>query len=595
MAPSIHYHCPCLSQTAVPPPPHLPSSSHSFHPLHTLFFCEECDAVRCNRCVSVEVSGYYCPNCLFEVPSASVRAEKNRCARNCFQCPNCMNTLSVVPSDPPEMYGNVSGAGEAPFFLYCNHCRWDSAEVGITFEKPTGLAAQLHKTEESAPEALEFDRLREHFEPFIRASSLAASTSGYPPHIHAHTHQSTAMAGASAALSRDVPGMGRYNNAHGRTPGRPGRDRTANKDEFPVYKSRMDVVSAASLGGGGERDVELMQHLESPYEVAGIEQRWELSWMSSFKVDDLKPLRVPLHAKRTKRCPACTHILIKPEQKAQSVRFKIKLMAANYLPAIVITLPHVQNARPTPQDAKRTLGRSTAAPQAEDEKSLESQGGMNAGKTYPFHLAFTNPLYDPIQVKLSVQRVQSSSATPVTAITSASAAETASKDSPSVPEKARRPPFAISLPTSFFAVAAFAEAWEYDDDEDMFDDESLGLGGTGYGALGRAAREKEAKTKTKNVGVLEKRANVTVVGGEVVIGKEAKGNVKFNMLVTYTYRSDEGGALDDPTTDSPVKSGSSKQASSLQQPDVKTFAFYTVVDLGPIIPREEPKVVDFEL
>ena len=79
MTPSVSYHCPCLSTDPVPPPPNAPSSSYGFHPLHELFFCEECDAVRCNRCVSVEVSGYYCPNCLFEVPSASVRAEKNRC------------------------------------------------------------------------------------------------------------------------------------------------------------------------------------------------------------------------------------------------------------------------------------------------------------------------------------------------------------------------------------------------------------------------------------------------------------------------------------------------------------------------------------
>lgn len=78
MAPSIEYYCPCVAASPQPPPPHLASSSYSFHPLHNLFFCEECDAVRCNRCVMVEVSGYYCPNCLFEVPSASVRAEKNR-------------------------------------------------------------------------------------------------------------------------------------------------------------------------------------------------------------------------------------------------------------------------------------------------------------------------------------------------------------------------------------------------------------------------------------------------------------------------------------------------------------------------------------
>ena len=164
MAPSVDYYCPCLAASPHPPLPHLASSSYSFHPLHNLFFCEECDAVRCNRCVMVEVSGYYCPNCLFEVPSASVRAEKNRCAarvswwragkltagvrcaRNCFLCPNCRNTLSVVPSDPPndglERSSPIvsTSLGEPPFFLYCNHCRWDSAEVGITFEKPTGLA-----------------------------------------------------------------------------------------------------------------------------------------------------------------------------------------------------------------------------------------------------------------------------------------------------------------------------------------------------------------------------------------------------------------------------------------------------------------------
>ncbi len=42
-----------------------------------LFFCEARDPIRCNRCVSVEVGGGYCPNCLSEVPSANVRAEKN--------------------------------------------------------------------------------------------------------------------------------------------------------------------------------------------------------------------------------------------------------------------------------------------------------------------------------------------------------------------------------------------------------------------------------------------------------------------------------------------------------------------------------------
>jgi hypothetical protein len=83
----------------------------------------------------------------------------------------------------------------------------------------------------------------------------------------------------------------------------------------------------------------------------------------------------------------------------------------------------------------------------------------------------------------------------------------------------------VSLPTSSFPIAAFAEAWEYEDDEDMFGVEDGDGGGFG---VGKGGREKEGKAKTKTVGVLEKRANVTVVGGEVVIGKEARGAVKVS-------------------------------------------------------------------
>ncbi|KAG2362943.1 dynactin p62 family-domain-containing protein [Suillus spraguei] len=551
MAPTIHYYCPCQSvdSAQTPPPPHMASSSASFHPLHSLFLCEECDAVRCNRCVSIEVSGYYCPNCLFEVPSASVRAEKNRCARNCFSCPICRSTLQVVASDPPDGGDgrpsvSLSNVGEPPFFLYCNYCRWDSAEVGITFEKPTGLAAQLQKFEDSAPESLEFEKLKEHFEPFLRTASLS-SLSHVPSTSSHHLPTSSATAAASAALARDVPGVGKY-NPHVRS--RAGRDRTANKDEMPEYKSRMEIGVLGQLGSEGDgSDVEALRRMEAAEEISSLEQRWGNSWTTSLRTSDLRPLRIPLHSKVSKRCPTCRHILIKPEQKAQSVRYKIKLVAANYLPAMTVVLPHAQVA-----DATRRP--QAKVPNASDDRNA---GAMMAGKSYPFHLALTNPLYDPIQVRLSVQRMH------VTALADSTA-----------PEKARRTPFAVSLPTSSFPVAAFAEAWEYDDDDDMFglEDDELGL------EVGRT-RDKDGKGKVKTVGILEKRANVTVVGGEVVIGKEARGHVRFNMLVSYTYRSD------DPL---PSEDGAGTPSRPIvKTPEVKTFTFYTVVDLGPILPREE--------
>ena len=196
----------------------------------------------------------------------------------------------------------VSAVGEPPFFLFCNHCRWDSAEVGVTFEKPTGLAgacivihpslilthplAQLQKFEDSAPDALEFDRLKEHFEPVIRASALSASVHGGPS-AHArspsqHTSSlSSVTAAASAALARDIPGVGKY-NALSRS--RAGKDKSANKDEMPEYRARQDVAAVSIIGGGGgEADVDFMRHLEGIAEVASLEQRWESSWATPLR------------------------------------------------------------------------------------------------------------------------------------------------------------------------------------------------------------------------------------------------------------------------------------------------------------------------
>lgn len=52
------------------------------------------------------------------------------------------------------------------------------------------------------------------------------------------------------------------------------------------------------------------------------------------------------------------------------------------------------------------------------------------------------------------------------------------------------------------------------------------------------------------------------------------------MLVAYTYRSDDPAPSEGHDV-SPSKKG---------VPETKTFAFYTVVDLGMIIPKEEPRM-----
>lgn len=91
----VHYHCPCpdVYSKSVPAnttdekpnKPVIPSfdvNSPRVHfstfPISKLYFCDDCHQIRCPRCVQEEIVCYYCPNCLFEVPTASVKSERNR-------------------------------------------------------------------------------------------------------------------------------------------------------------------------------------------------------------------------------------------------------------------------------------------------------------------------------------------------------------------------------------------------------------------------------------------------------------------------------------------------------------------------------------
>jgi dynactin-4 len=170
------------------------------------------------------------------------------------------------------------------------------------------------------------------------------------------------QAAASSALSREIPNFKYSSNRRtGMTPARrgappmlsPGAIQHDIDDPATEYKPRM----FSGVGVGHDAEVEWLAHLgrspgdnsqSSPAvpishsgEIATLEQRLhatQYSWAPShsLRTVDLKPTRVPLRSKKSKRCPKCSHILIKPELKAQSTKWKIKLVAANYLPSIEV-------------------------------------------------------------------------------------------------------------------------------------------------------------------------------------------------------------------------------------------------------------------
>ncbi|WWD16685.1 hypothetical protein CI109_101115 [Kwoniella shandongensis] len=549
---SLLYACSHLDPPISPLPPSYPSSSSSFSPLHNLYFCEECDAVRCDQCVAVEVASYFCPNCLFDVPSANVRADKNRCARSCFSCPQCSSSLSIQATDSiqsGEASSSTTSAPGPPYILTCSGCRWSSKEVGWEFEKPTGIALQLQKTHShNEPIQSEFDALKEHLDSYISTNAPPIPTPRSTRAPFRHISHLTQM--ASKALHRDLSGMaGSSARARPRGSG-VGKDGEKEKVGWDVLGEYESKTSWKQLGlESGLEDVEKMKKLEysGVAGVATLDRTWDKSWNGNRMASAILPQRIPLQTKLTKRCPhpTCRHLLIQPDTK--SVRMKIKMVAMNYL-------PHAELGR---RKRRVTSGSSAGGGSSENlispeeaemrrrERRLRGKGPLTkeedesmdrpleAGQVYTFALALTNPLYDPIQIRLT---------------------------QPHGPKNAPEPNHLLYLPTQHFTINALKDAWAYDEEE-AEEDPTFGAGGseagfseegtvttgtgTGTGTLskksrmsilvGGSTREKRSRGETG----VEKKGNTSIVGLEVEILPEAKGKVEFDLEVRYTYRADE--------------------------------------------------------
>ncbi|KAI9601660.1 hypothetical protein H4Q26_001493 [Puccinia striiformis f. sp. tritici PST-130] len=595
MSSSVHYLCPHTTPiSAIPPQFDQPAPSIvgiHYHPLSSLLF----------------------------FPAANIRSQKNRCARNCFLCPQCQHTLSAVATDPPSSsYGDDPKApqaslGEAPFFLACTFCRWDSKQVGISFEKPTFLAQQLQQAESSHSEVLEFDKLKEHFEGYLKSQSQAQPL----PASH-HVHRlagnmgsgSPAHLAASLALSKEVPTVSKYgtqlglpssvfklrsnhslfNNSTAALPANLNPDGTW-KEDVPVYESLFPPAETSTQETSSNLLIE---------QLTPIEKKWEEAWDHLDRVQDLKPSRVPLRSKRTKRCPTCQHILIKPEQKAQSIRFKIKLIASNYLPLIELQRKRIATSTKLGTD-RLTSGISAARKSAAAGRTGTTAGSnpllgrvgdapdeiIRPDRKYQFEMTFVNPLYEPINVRLTI-----SPPAPVRS---------------TVEGEPDQVPYNVQLLASEFTIAAFAEVWEYDEEdeaegganeENNEQKEADDSSGIKRNRLSTFGIPDSVRRRTLQTNVVTKKANRTTILVEAKTSKQFVGTLQADMLVTFTYQSDD---LNDELDESPSRppSGSHNPSSKRGGGDdreegegieggtdnQKMFTFWTKLTFGEVVPH----------
>ena len=338
----VRIHCPCADSPADAPPSSaeelqsaapeeleevrrifdssLARAKYSLHPLGYLYFCQECQAIRCPRCVQEEIVSAFCPMCLFEVPLTSIKADGNRygvrkglvdhrCVRNCFQCPICFSGLSVFPNEETQA---------APYSLNCTYCQWSSSEIGLEFEKPTGISGfsfrmhlnlilgQLSKLASPFQEQqAEFEAIRDHY------ANLFDTTRPSDDVMTSFSSRYSALLSGKGSFKARQSTRSLYSRI--RPPSRDADDKSLEYDQVKPLDEETALVARLQFLTSLEDTTNMRQRSKQP-----SKPRWER---------DLWPINMQLRAKRSKRCRACRHILVKPKNKPTSTRFRIKMLA----------------------------------------------------------------------------------------------------------------------------------------------------------------------------------------------------------------------------------------------------------------------------
>uniref|UniRef100_A0A4X1TB70 Dynactin subunit 4 n=1 Tax=Sus scrofa TaxID=9823 RepID=A0A4X1TB70_PIG len=287
-------------------------------PLSQLYFCRYCSELRSLECVSHEVDSHYCPSCLENMPSAEAKLKKNRCA-NCFDCPGCMHTLSTratsistqLPDDPAKT------AVKKAYYLACGFCRWTSRDVGGPQYEMNKLIEYYQQLAQK--EKVERDRKK-----------LARRRNYMPLAFSQHTIHVVDKYGLGTRLQR--PRAGTTITALAGLSLKEGEDQKEIKIEPAQAVDEVEPLPEDYY----TRPVNLT-------EVTTLQQRLLQPDFQPICASQLYPRHKHLLIKRSLRCRQCEHNLSKPEFNPTSIKFKIQLVAVNYIPEVrIMSIPNLR-------------------------------------------------------------------------------------------------------------------------------------------------------------------------------------------------------------------------------------------------------------
>ena len=270
-----------------------------------------------------------------------------------------------------------------PYILACDYCRWTTLDIGMKFDRPTRLNEKIAAQREETKVKRAADRdvsAREHqlvkndpeetfasLKKFMSLQISSATTTN--PLLTPGGGYNYDSPSSLARIMSIYTGHGSYGKKNTSKAG-PMRESADGSEGLQTFNFQCDTAAIDYL------------HKQGYQGLTSREQRANQRFPSRY-IDDLLPVPTLLRTKRAKRCRICRHILAKPEPKAVSTRYRIRLIALNYIPSI--------NLQPLPPP-------NSASAHSVSAIDLRNLPALKANQ---FLLTLKNPLFDPVKITLA--------------------------------------------------------------------------------------------------------------------------------------------------------------------------------------------------
>lgn len=264
----------------------------------------------------------------------------------------------------------------------------------MTLAKPTRVTEQL----------VELERQRHVRSDVVDGVERHSDTSDHAVFsnlINFYEEQILQESGASyTGANNDSPGLARVMQLYGGLS--PAVLKAARQKPRPMRQALS--VAEGLMNIDPSCDDQVIERLSASVitETTTTEQRASHVWNSNVRFTrDLWPVPTLLKTRKSKRCAACRHILLKMDDRHGTTKYKIRLLAQNFIPKLTLRI------FPSKGKADSTDASFALTPAAYQIASQSTSYNLTPSYQVQYLLTMSNPLFEPVKVTLATPAMTS--------------------------------------------------------------------------------------------------------------------------------------------------------------------------------------------